>query len=166
MSKKVKICAALFLAVLCIALCLCCLTACGDDKDERIAELEAENQTLENDISELRQQIDELMSADSDERVAELQERLDKVLNYNDWLRDYMYNGLFAYIRPEYSDVVYDESDFAGIAIEELDIRLNNTCYFITLEEQGIKELIDATLKLYSLDFVDRVVLNYIIEGA
>ena len=30
--------------------------ACSEDKDERIAELEAENQTLENDISELRQQ--------------------------------------------------------------------------------------------------------------
>lgn len=30
MSKKVKICAALFLAVLCIALCLCCFAACED----------------------------------------------------------------------------------------------------------------------------------------
>ena len=166
MKTKVKISICAIIIAVCLSLCLCCFVACSEDKDERIAELEAENQTLENDISELRQQIDELMSADSDERVAELQERLDKVLNYNDWLRDYMYNGLFAYIRPEYSDVVYDESDFAGIAIAELDIRLNNTCYFITLEKQGLKELIDATLKLYSLDFVDRVVLNYIIEGA
>ena len=54
MSEKIRIFITALLAVLCLALCLCCFTACGEDKDECIAVLEAVILEKEQLIAELQ----------------------------------------------------------------------------------------------------------------
>lgn len=157
MSKKVKICAALFLAVLCIALCLCCLTACGDDKDERIAELEA-------DISKNEQLIAELQAENAEyaEQIATLN-NVYKILSIR-WDDMHKEGELIVQIKEEYASDAYSAEDLLPYVAAEARA-IDDTFYVITLEDSGTSAMLEAVVQLYSNEIVDYVDLNHILVG-
>lgn len=157
MSKKVKICAALFLAVLCIALCVCCFTACGEDKDECIAELEAVIREKEQLIAELQAE-----NAEYAEQIATLNNAY-KILSIR-WDDMHQEGEFIVQIKEEYASEAYSAEDLLpSVAAEARAI--DDIFYVITLEDRGTSAMFDAALQLYSNEIVERVDLNYILVG-
>lgn len=157
MSEKIRIFITSLLAILCLALCVCCFTACGEDKDECIAELEAVIREKEQLIAELQAE-----NAEYAEQVAELN-NLYKILSIR-WDDMHQEGEFIVQIKEEYASEAYSAEDLLpSVAAEARAI--DDIFYVITLEDRGTSAMFDAALQLYSNEIVERVDLNYILVG-
>ncbi len=129
----------IFVAVLSFAIIFVALNFSACAQDPETAESER--------ITELTGQIDDL------------REKLDFLLAV-DWDADYYDGAVFIHIKSEYANKIYTKIDFPGIEIYEL-IRVSNDLYIVGIENPGKKEIIRTAVKLYDLDFIEEVELDY-----
>ena len=159
MSKKIRIFITALLAALCLALCMCCFTACGEDKDERIAELEAENEELATRLDKIEGDLEELTAKDKgSHEFSVLLENLHSFYSI-DWEMPHADDGLIIWIKDEYADMELMADALYPLKVKKVE-SLMNDMYYITLEEAGDDELKAAALCLYSKDFIAEVNLS------
>ncbi len=135
------------------------LTAEKGELEDRL-----EESTLQN--SELEAQLDALIEQNelTEEQLSDLQYKFEQLLDI-DWFHDKIETfNLYVEIKPEYSDREYTVEDFLPIRLSY--VRKIPGYLYLRFEEEGLLYIIDAVIKLYSFEFVERVEVLYVIHGA
>lgn len=177
--------------VLVLLLALCSLVGCSGETEEQraIDELRAESEELsdrayemQRDIWEMEMLLEELQEANASlaeqltaqtEANASLSARLEGLQNGIfalfdlDFTREHADYFLSVYVKPEYVGIELTPEDFLPAEISEVRANLwSPERYTLILTQSGDKSLLEAAIKLYSLEFVDRVELAYSLSGA
>lgn len=158
------------------------MSACGgtEDLQKRLDEMTRQNaqlsadyeqlakdkEQLQSDLAELQEDLAELSAENAltQEEIVDVEYKIKKLMGA-DWLgesAEYELDRLYVRVGEEYTDEVFTAEDFLPIAIAEVEqtYRCDDFSeYLLTLKTTGLKELIRAMTKLYSLDFVEETLL-------
>ena len=96
-------------------------------------------------------------------RNEELQNTINTLLTI-DWRWNRNEGHLLVSIKHDYMNKTYTKDDFKGIKTSTI-MSFSDGSYLIYLEDPAIEDLISAIVKLYDLDFVDKVEISSIDTG-
>ena len=96
-------------------------------------------------------------------RNEELQNTINTLLTI-DWRWNLNEGHLLVIIKHDYMNKTYTKDDFKGIKTSKI-MSFSDGSYLIYLEDPAIEDLISAIVKLYDLDFVDKVEISSIDTG-
>ena len=96
-------------------------------------------------------------------RNEELQNTINTLLTI-DWRWNRNEGHLLVSIKHDYMNKTYTKDDFKGIKTSKI-MSFSDGSYLIYLEDPAIEDLISAIVKLYDLDFVDKIEISSIDTG-
>ena len=195
MKNKVTKIFTLGISIIILVSCMMLLAACQTDdelksRNEELqntintllateSDLKSRNEELQNTINNLlatqsdlitrneilQNTVDDLLVPENElgVRYTKLQKTLNTLLTI-DWRWNRNEGHLLVSIKHDYMNKTYTKDDFKGIKTSKI-MSFSDGSYLIYLEDPAIEDLISAIVKLYDLDFVDKIEISSIDTG-